>query len=190
MGDPPRETPRWVAGTGAARARGTKSSVAELLRAQWRDLGVDLVVKEVSRDLWNEHRVANDLEITMWTSNAEFNPLVDPRTLINFQGGRLFEMWRDSGGKEGEEPPEWMKKQYELYDTIAVTIDPEEQKKMMRQILEIHKEQMVTIGICTAPPEVVVVKNNFRNVPEKAISDWPLLSPGNTTVEQYFIKPS
>ena len=60
----------------------------------------------------------------------------------------------------------------------------------MRRILEIHKDQMQTIGICTAPPEVVVVKNSFRNVPAEAVSDWPLLTPSNTNPEQYFIRQS
>lgn len=81
-----------------------------------------------------------------------------------------------------------MAKQWEYFAAAKATIDPEQQKKLVRQILEIHKDQKHTLGICTAPPEVVVVKNNFRNVPEKAVSDWVLLTPGNTSPEQYFFK--
>ena len=47
---------------------------------------------------------------------------------------------------------------------------------------------MIVIAPCTASPEVVVVKNNFRNVPESANSDWQYMTPGNTMTEQYFIK--
>lgn len=103
-------------------------------------------------------------------------------------GGPTFIDWHDSGGKTGEEPPEWMKEQWAAFDGATSTIDPEEQKKLMRKVLEIHKDQKHTLGICTAPPEVVVVKNNFRNVPEEAVSDWPLLTPANTSPEQYFIR--
>lgn len=45
-----------------------------------------------------------------------------------------------------------------------------------------------SIGICTAPPQPCVVKNNFRNVPEKALWDPGVRSPGNTMTEQYYIK--
>jgi hypothetical protein len=31
-----------------------------------------------------------------------------------------------------------------------------------------------------------LVKNNFHNVPESAVSDWILRTPKNTHTEQYF----
>ena len=46
------------------------------------------------------------------------------------------------------------------------------------------------IGTVGVLPHVGVVKNNFRNVPEEAVSDWLLLTPGNTNVEQYFFRQS
>ena len=61
---------------------------------------------------------------------------------------------------------------------------------MLRQILEIHKEQMVIIGICTAAPQAVIVKNALRNVPDSAVSDWNVMTPANRNPQQFFIRQS
>ena len=44
------------------------------------------------------------------------------------------------------------------------------------------------IGIVGMLPHIGVAKNNFRNVPEKGISDWLQLTPGNGATEQWFFK--
>ena len=162
--------------------------IGELLGAHYKDLGVEWTTLVHNRQLLVQHMGTGDMDCHMWTANGEFHLVGECRTYINFQGGAAFANYYNSGGKEGEVPPDFMQKQWDLWDEITVTVDEEKQKELVRQILEIHKEQMVTIGICTSPPEVVVVKNNMRNVPETALSDWPCLSPGNTIVEQYYFK--
>jgi len=37
-------------------------------------------------------------------------------------------------------------------------------------------------------PSILVVKNNFRNVPENAVTDWIFMSPGNLDPSQFFFK--
>ena len=169
---------------------GSWGDIIGLLAVQWKDLGIEVIPSEMSRQLYVERfDGANLQDIHIWTANGEFHLVGECRTYIQFQNKPLND-WRNTGGREGEEPPEHILEQYKYWDEITVTVDTEKQKELMRKILEIHKEHMVTIGICTAPPEVVVVKNNFRNVPDSAVSDWPLLTPGNTIPEQYFIKQS
>jgi peptide/nickel transport system substrate-binding protein len=86
------------------------------------------------------------------------------------------------------EPPDAIKELMDLFDEIKVTVDQGKQQELFRKMLENNKENLWVIGICTAPPELVIVKNNFRNVPEEAVSDWHLLTPGATAPEQYFIR--
>jgi len=44
------------------------------------------------------------------------------------------------------------------------------------------------IGTVGESPALVVVKNNFRNVPEKLVSDDILRSPGNAQPQIFFFK--
>ena len=45
-----------------------------------------------------------------------------------------------------------------------------------------------TIGTVGSIPSILVVKNNFRNVPETAVTDWIFMSPGNLDPSQFFFK--
>ena len=172
-------------------------ATGELLTAHWKDLGVELIMKEEARQLWSQRVAAGEHEMTVWVGSAEFNPLIDPRHFFPFATGSsymapAYSDWFQSDGKEGTEPPAGsdFHKQMDLFNEIKVTVDTEKQKQLFRQIMEIAKENLWVIGISSIPQQPVIVKNNFRNVPEDGISDWHLQSPGNTLVEQYFIKQS
>jgi peptide/nickel transport system substrate-binding protein len=171
---------------------GAWGDIGELLAAQWKELGIDLIVTEEARTLMYERKAANEHDMGIWTGSAEFNPTIDPRWFLPFTNESIqavpYALWWESGGVDGEEPPGDLAKVQELYDEIKVTVDSKKQQELFRQILELNKENLWVIGIATAPPEIVVVKNNFRNVPEQAVSDWHLLTPGATAPEQYFIK--
>jgi len=171
---------------------GSWGDIGELLSAQWKELGIELNVEEEARSLFYERKAANEHDMGVWTGSAEFNPLIDPRWFLPFSAESVhavpFAAWWNSGGKEGEEPPADLRKAQEIFDEIKQEPDTEKQKTLFRQILELNKENLWVIGVSTAPPEVVVVKNFFRNVPESAVSDWHLLTPGATAPEQYYIK--
>ena len=171
---------------------GSWGDIGELLTAHWKKLGIELVPKEIARQLMYERKAANEHDMGMWTGSGEFNPLIDPRWFIPFSGESIhagqYAAWWNTGGKEGEEPTGDLRKVLEIYDQIKVTVDPEEQKKLFRQILELNKENLWVIGICTPPPQPVIVKNDFRNVPEHGASDWQLKTPGSTAPEQYFFR--
>jgi len=171
---------------------GSWGDIGELLTAHWKKLGIELVPKEIARQLMYERKAASEHDMGMWTGSGEFNPLIDPRWFIPFSDESIhagqYAAWWNTGGKEGEEPTGDLRTVLELYDQIKVTVDPEEQKKLFRQILEMNKENLWVIGICTPPPQPVIVKNDFRNVPEHGASDWQLKTPGSTAPEQYFFK--
>jgi peptide/nickel transport system substrate-binding protein len=171
---------------------GAWGSIGVLLTAQWKKIGIELIPKEEARQLMYERKAANEHDMGIWTGSAEFNPLIDPRWFIPFSGESIhagqYAAWWNTGGKEGIEPTGDIRTVLEIYDEIKVTVDDAKQKELFRQILELNKENLWVLGIATAPPQIVIVKNAFRNVPEVSVSDWHLQTPGSTAVEQYFIR--
>jgi peptide/nickel transport system substrate-binding protein len=173
---------------------GAWGDIGELLSAQWKELGIELLVTEEARQLFYERKQANEHDMGVWTGNGEFNPLIGPRWFLPENNesiqATVYAQWFNSNGAEGEEPPEGsdIRKTREIYEEIKVTVDPDKQQELFRQILELNKENLWVLGIATAPPEVVIVKNYFRNVPDNAVSDWNLLTPGATAPEQYFME--
>ena len=166
--------------------------IGELLTAHWKELGIELIVKELARQLFEERSAANEIDVSTWTGSGEFDPMIQPRCFIPHTAqanwGRQYRLWWDSEGKEGIEPTGDVRKALELWDQAKQAVDEQEQIKLFRQILELNKENLWLIGVCTPAPTIVVAKNSFRNVPEMALFDDQVRSPGNTATEQYFIK--
>jgi len=173
---------------------GAWGDIGELLTAQWKLLGIELTVTQEERTLFYERKQANEHDMGVWTGNGEFNPLIGPRWFMPLDNESVhcvpYADWFNSNGAEGEEPPVGsdIRKTREIYEEIKITVDPEKQKELWSQINDLNQENVFVLGIATAPPELVIVKNNFRNVPDVAVSDWNLLTPGATAPEQYFIK--
>jgi peptide/nickel transport system substrate-binding protein len=171
---------------------GAWGSYGELLRAHWKDLGIDLMVKENARNLRTERVETMDYDLNVWTADASTNPLIGIAWYCARGGGHEVgaARWWNTNGKEGIEPEGKVRELNELFFDFRSTSDQAERLELFREILEINKDQMFLIAPCTAPPEVVCVKNDFRNVPEEALSDWQYMTPGNTMTEQYFIRQS
>ncbi|HEY8456810.1 MAG TPA: ABC transporter substrate-binding protein, partial [Actinopolymorphaceae bacterium] len=167
----------------------------ELIKQDWRKVGVELTISRLAEELYWERVEANRAEASTWTggdfeiratqgSNHYYLPS-NPRGASRY--GSTWAHWYRSNGAEGEEPPPPVKKQLELFDKMRGTYDPEEATEIAKQILEIAKDMFYYIGICTPAETYGIVKNNFHNVPDSMPGDVGYYPPGPTNPETYFI---
>jgi peptide/nickel transport system substrate-binding protein len=174
---------------------GPWSDVLQMVSQYWADVGVRAFPNEEARTLFSERGSAGTLmDIGVWMMDRAAHPLLDglyqrpQRSNTPPSTGALYEDWWTSNGENGEEPPPEVKRAYELYDLCKTAKNDEELAKYATELLDLNAEQLWFVGIVGLLPHVGVVKNNFRNVPEEAVSDWLCMSPGNTNIEQYFYK--
>ncbi len=174
---------------------GPWTDVTTMVKNYWEAIGVKTLLKEESRELFSTRAQAGELDIGIWVMDRCFTPLVEPLYWLPGMGGgtppnNAIEYWRwyTTGGKEGEEPPEDIIKVYQLYDEAKSTTDETTRTNCAHEIMRLNAENLWVIGTVGDLPQIVIVKNNFRNVPENAIQDYLQLSPGNTFPEQYFFK--
>jgi len=72
---------------------------------------------------------------------------------------------------------------------LTTTRFREEEKVEAWQVLSEHTARnLPIIGLMDPPPQLVYVRNDFKNVPQVALSGWIAHSPGNTCPEVYFIE--
>jgi len=161
----------------------------QMICDQWQAIGIRGVPKEEDRSLFTTRGRANEHDVSIWTIDRCATPLGNPHWWHPHTGGygwaELYAQWYNSRGAEGEEPPENIKRQFELYDQIRGAT-PDQLPGLAEQYFDNWSDNLWVIGTVGAMPALVVVKNNFRNVPEVAVSDVRQASPGNTNVEQYF----
>lgn len=171
---------------------GPWADTVQLIADQWKEIGIRTIPKEEDRTLFSQRGdTGEEMEIGVWIMDRCLTPLIEPWYFFPFKGGTppstaaQWYTWYTSGGTQGEEPPAEVSAQYALYDQIKGA-SAEELPGLAEQFFDRASEELWFIGTVGALPHVGVVKNNFRNVPEQAVSDWLQQTPGNTNVEQYF----
>ena len=168
----------------------------------WASIGLRVVLQVRSRQLWSVENGARDHELTVWTSDSEFIPLLSPRYFLPNSWSQFalgYGKWYDRGGLTGdplaqspgcEEPPPGhpLREALEIYERTGASGDRAVQREIFRPVLEIYSENLWSIGLCTAAPTLAVVKDGFRNVPKDVVFCWCFLSPGNAGMETYFFE--
>ena len=174
---------------------GPTADLATMIAEDWADIGIRAVGKEGARDLVDERMMeGHELQMAITEGDLCLTPEINPVFWMPCQSnapnsnGVDWWMWHTSGGSEGEEPPELVKRQYELLDLMRASASAEDLATYAEEFFDTAMDQVWCIGLVGGVPHVGVVKNNFRNVPEMAVSDWLQLTPGNTVTEQYFIR--
>jgi peptide/nickel transport system substrate-binding protein len=177
---------------------GSWPDIAQLITRDFKTVGVQLIVQIRERALHFSLRESNDLMAEMWNQDTAGFPFTgstkyDVRSGIygNITYGPLWYNWVKTNGKEGIEPPDYMKKMMQLVDH-AKTVGPADQAKDAQEIMKIWVDNMVeigTVGLTATDQGVAVVNAKMKNVPQNLTKDWPLRSPGNGRPETWFYVP-
>ncbi|MEU8569351.1 ABC transporter substrate-binding protein [Streptomyces pathocidini] len=168
----------------------------DMIRENWREVGVDATVSRVAETLYWERVEAGKSEAATWdcnnfdvrtgTGGNHYYLPNNPRGSSRFGGE--WAKWYLREGKDGEEPPARIKKQLELFDKMRATFDPDEALQAAKQVLEITKEEFYYIGISTPPKDYCIAKTNMGNVPKSFSGAAFHMMPGPSNTSTYFFK--
>lgn len=181
------------------------AEVAQLIADDWRAVGVRATVRERARQLFYAELEGLQHDFSIWGSNDEFNPVVQPRLFVpvawDSDFARGWSRWYNADGLYGSEraarlpfggpPPE-----HPLYETMLIYEQVkeaptlEERIELMDRILAIAAENLWTISIATSLPTLFIVSDEVRNVPATALSGWNYITPSNTGIETYWLTES
>ncbi|MEZ4730095.1 MAG: ABC transporter substrate-binding protein [Caldilineaceae bacterium] len=162
----------------------------ELVKEYWENVGVKVSLNPVERSLYEAHDEANELQIGSWVVDRSAVIPADPGWYLGSQAGGGYTDWFETNGAEGVEPPadHPLRQAWALWDEIKVTADEAQRNELVKQLMDLNKEQLWSIGIVGEPPALFIAKNNFRNVPAGLINDDPLRAIGLAQPPQFFFK--
>lgn len=175
---------------------GAWTDIAQLIVEQWADVGVKAHVEVRERTQHFSMRPANELMAEVWnedTTGFPFSgqPKFDPRSDPGLTFAPLVGKWYASGGSEGVQPTPEIKRLVDIIDE-AKTSSRNRQIALAKELFSIWADNVWEIGTVGMTPMiqgVLVANKKLRNVPEIAGNDWPLRTPGDTRLEQYFYTP-
>jgi peptide/nickel transport system substrate-binding protein len=163
----------------------------EIIKEQWKEIGIDLNASSVERSIYYSRGEANEHDFMVWGAPGGLDPTLSPRDVLAVHPQASWfaipwTRWYLSGGTEGEEPSESMKKRLELYDAFKAEADQEKALDIFRQIHQMSADEFEIIGVSIAPDLIGVVNVNLRNVPESMPSSWMYPDPAPTLPWTYY----
>lgn len=178
----------------------TNNDPAQFIVDDWGAVGVRCIPLIRGRLLWTLQQNTFEHDFAVHHGESEFLPLVEPRNFVPTYGEAFyapgFGFWYLFGGMSGEPinapraiaPPlgHPLRRNMEILDEIYQTPDPQRRVSLFREIQDSDAKNVWTINIATPPPQLVVVKNGFRNVPRVAVAEGSFETPGNAGLETYF----
>ncbi len=165
----------------------------QLIEQQWAEIGVDMEINPLERTFFYERTSnSNDHDAAIWRATQSWVAGQIPQMLVpvhhDSRYGIAWKDWYLSGGEEGEEPPESIKKRLELYDAARGMTDADERREAMLEIAQIAADEFETIGVSQALPTYGIVKNDLMNVPESMPSSWYYPTPSPTLPQSWYWK--
>jgi peptide/nickel transport system substrate-binding protein len=123
------------------------TQIAEMIRDQWKKIGIDLIVQEVERSLAIKRGAANEQQLSAWNNDGSEHLFTFPTHVFPYQvdtlasSGPLYARWFRSAGTQGKEPPAYMR---ELMDKFkrAFGVPEEERIKLGKEIWKTAAESV------------------------------------------------
>jgi peptide/nickel transport system substrate-binding protein len=175
----------------------------QLMAEDWQAVGVNTQVNAISGANITARSRNAELHFQVFGYGSDVDLLTYPDNVFPVGNSRfhpLIGRWQQTGGDEGEEPTGWMRELLDLYYEAIATKDTTARNQLVLDAIRLHVEHgPVIYAPLRGLPVAVVVKNNFRNVPEFGVAPngttyapitgpWAPGFPGTTEPSQYFIE--
>jgi peptide/nickel transport system substrate-binding protein len=151
------------------------TQISEMIREQWKKIGIDLVVQEVERSLALKRTAANEQQLGAWNNDGSEHLFTFPLHVFPFEvaavasSGPLYAKWFQSAGTQGKEPTGRLKELMDKYKK-AFGVPEKERIELGKEVWKIAADEVYIIGVIGMGPAsmgVRVVKTNMGNVPAR-----------------------
>ncbi len=159
-----------------------QTDVLELISDSWLQAGIKLYSIPSTREVFRNRIFSGNAMMSIWSGmenaipTAENSPSeLTPSSKYQYQWPK-WGSYYESSGKSGEAPDLAAAQELvDLHDQWMHAYTREQRESVWHQMLEIHRDNMFTIGIVNHVPHPVVVSNYLHNVPQTGFYD---ISPG------------
>ena len=138
---------------------------AEIVASNLNSLGIETEVKSETMELFRQRTQTAAHDIALWPGDGGIGCLLEPRWYFPYSSeslnAPLYGRWYQSGGKNGEEPPQTIKEMMETYNQILRTTSEEKKKELFGKIISANEKNLWVIGLVHDAPDYYVVAKNM-----------------------------
>lgn len=172
----------------------------QLFERNWADVGIKVELLTAPDTLWFERRTDPNIDAYTWigeNGSARMPLLAALSDAWTPEAANGWIAWRQrqanpeaSVAVEPVEPPESVKRQYEIMSELNRVADTAEQDALMTELLNISAENFYTIGVGLPAGDYKVVNNTLKNVPDDMLLGWLYPGPAPVNFETFYIDKS
>ena len=154
-------------------AQGGPIKTHELAKTYWADVGIRVELKEVSTDEYRQRGQANALDMLYYVQERTSGAAIVQTSIMLLPpfgdywvpGPALcWGEWHKTGGASGIEPPDDVKRLYDLVEEfLKHPLGSEESNRIGHEIVDIHVNNLWKIGIAGNVKTPVIHHNNLHN---------------------------
>lgn len=157
-----------------------KQIVIELVTAHWREVGIDVGLRQINASLQGVRARSGLMDLTVWHADRTSDILfpVEPFWFVPMRAGweqcqwGKWARWNLSGGTVGWEPPREVASLYEWWQQLQATPDVNQRIELGRRILASQAEHLWAIGTVGLAPQPFLISDRLRNVPDEGFWGW------------------
>jgi peptide/nickel transport system substrate-binding protein len=156
-----------------------ESDVLELIKTDWKKIGVELFTKVSSREVFRNRIYAGAAIMSVWSGLENGLPTANmipaelaPTAQTQLQWPKWGEHYEtvEASGQAPDMPIG--RRLLELNNAWRNADGPEARAEIWHQMLKIHADQVFAIGTVNSVPQPVVATNALKNVPDKGLYNW------------------
>lgn len=156
-----------------------QTDVLELVHDSWLDVGVKLYSRPLQREVFRNRVFSGQTMMSIWIGleNGIPTPDMPPEELAPTSQQHLqwpkWGQFYETGGNSGEKVDDPVALQLaELNKAWVEAGSAAERERVWHRMLELHAEQVYSIGLIAGVKQPVVVSNRLRNVPAEGIYNF------------------
>lgn len=172
------------------------TQIAEMIKEQWKKIGIQADVKEVERSLFFTKIKGNEHQISIWLNDGSEVLYLFPRHALPVDPveamlGHPIADWYASGGAKGKEPKDAeLKKALELFRTAAGK-KTQERYKIAQEIWKIMVDNQFSIGTVGQSPAAMgvrIVSKKLGNIPSRQVNAQHARTPNSSHPATFYYK--
>jgi peptide/nickel transport system substrate-binding protein len=173
-----------------------QTQIGEMIKEQWKKIGIVVDVKEPERSLFITRVRSNEHHIAMWPNDGSEVLYLFPRHALPVEPveanlGYPIAAWYASGGSQGKAPTDpQLLKALELFRS-ANGKKTQERYKIAQEIWKILVDQAYSIGTVGQSPATMgvrVVSRKMGNIPSRQINAQHCRTPGSSQPSTFYFK--
>ena len=156
-----------------------ETDVLELIKQDWAQVGISLFTKPSQREVFRNRVFSGQAIMTVWAGLENGVPTADmspqelaPTAQTQLQWAKWGQFF-ETNGSAGE-PPDMpiVQTLAQLNEDWRLAKHRDQRFEIWREMLEIHSDQVFSIGVLNGIWHPVVVSDALRNVPEEGLYNW------------------